>query len=142
MKKRLITLLIVLVVVILVTFATLILINKHILNKSSEIAMAIKEGTLTRTSVTVSIKDNNNDHVYGYDYSIEKKEDGEWRIVNNIGTYERILLAISPGRAETLNFDIDWSKRYGELDNGEYRIVKSVDTAEGEKLLYAEFTIE
>ena len=41
-----------------------------------------------------------------------------------------------------LDFDLDWSKRYGALENGEYRIVKSVDTAEGEKELYAEFTIE
>ena len=134
MKKRLIITLMLLVILILVSFTIFIFANKNILNKSNEITMIIKEGTLTRNSATVSIKDNNSDNVYGYYYRI---------IADRIDTESWILLAISPGKAKKpLEFDINWSKSYGELKNGIYRIVKNVSTSEGERELYAEFTIE
>lgn len=132
-----------LVILILVSFTIFIFANKNILNKSNEITMIIKEGTLTRNSATVSIKDNNSDNVYGYYYRIEEKEGEEWKIADRIDTESWILLAISPGKAKKpLEFDINWSKSYGELKNGIYRIVKNVSTSEGERELYAEFTIE
>lgn len=141
MKKRLITLLIVLVIVILVAFEIFILINKNILNKSNEITMIIKEGTLTRTSATVIVEDSNKEHFYGENYSIEKSEDGGWKSLKQIGVYIFNMISVRSITGK-LNFNLDWSERYGELENGKYRIVKSVHTPEGEKTVYAEFTIE
>ncbi len=142
MKKGIIITIIVLVILVLISFAIFIILNKSIFNKGvSEITMTIKEGTLTRTSATVIIKDNDKEHRYGKDYSIEKKENGEWKPVKQIGIYLVEMVSISTLTGE-LKFDLDWSERYGELENGEYRIVKSVNTAEGKRELYAEFTIE
>lgn len=139
MKKRLIVTLIILAIIVLITFTIFILVN---INKSKDITMTIKEGTLTRTSATVIIKDNNKEHGYGESYSIEKNENGEWKSVKQIGEYFINMITWSTGITGKLNFNIDWSKRYGELENGEYRIVKSVSTSEGKRELYAEFTIE
>ncbi len=137
MKKDFIITLIVLVILVIITFAIFIMQNKSI----SDITMTIKEGTLTRTNATFCIKDNDKEHGYGEDYSIEKKVNEEWRPVEQIGTYSQNLIALSSGKAGNLEFNIDWSERYGELENGEYRLVKSV-TINGEKReIYVEFTI-
>ncbi len=142
MKKGIIITIIVLVILVLISFAIFIMLNKSIFNKGvSDITMTVKEGTLTRTSATVIIKDNDKEHGYGENYSIEKKENGEWKTVKPIGQSSFLLISMGTLTGE-LKFDLDWSERYGELENGEYRIVKSVDTAEGKRELYAEFTIE
>ena len=118
MKKGIIITIIVLVILVLISFAIFIILNKSIFNKGvSEITMTIKEGTLTRTSATVIIKDNDKEHRYGKDYSIEKKENGEWKPVKQIGIYLVEMVSISTLTGE-LKFDLDWSERYGELPIG------------------------
>lgn len=142
MKKGLIITLIVLVILVLICFAIFIILNKNIFNKGvQDITMTIKEGTLTKTSATVVIKDNNKEHSYGEGYRIEKKENWKWQHVKQIGTYYINMAALSTVTGE-LKFNLDWSERYGELENGEYRIVKTLDTAGGKLELYAEFVIE
>jgi len=142
MKKGLIITLIVLVILVLISVAIFIMLNKNIFNEGkSDITMIIKEGTLTKTSATVIIKDNDKEHSYGEGYRIEKKENGEWKTVKQIGTYSFNLIALGTVTGE-LDFKLDWSERYGELENGEYRIVKTLDTEGGKLELYAEFTIE
>lgn len=142
MKKGLIITLIVLVILVLISVAIFIMLNKSTFNKgASDITMTIKEGTLTRTSATVIIRDKNKEHGYGENYSIEKKENEEWKPVKQIGTYFVKMVSIGTLTGE-LKFDLDWSERYGELENGEYRIVKTLDTKGGKLELYAEFVIE
>lgn len=142
MKKWLIITLIVLVILVLISFATFIILNKSISNEwISDITMTIKEGTLTRTSATIIIKGKDFRCGEKEDYSIEKKENDEWKSVTQIKVYLVNAIMVS-SRNGKLDFKLDWSERYGELKNGEYRIVKSVDTSEGKKELYAEFTIE
>lgn len=141
MKKGLIILM-VLVILIVISVAIFIILNKSMFNKGgSEITMTIEEGTLTRTSATVIIKDNNKEHSYGENYSIEKKENEDWIPVKQIGQHSFLLISMGTLTGE-LKFNLDWAERYGELENGEYRIVKSVDTAEGKRELYVEFVIE
>ena len=142
MKKGLIITLIVLVILVVISVSIFIILNKSMLNKGvSDITMTIEEGTLTRTSATVIIKDNDKEHNYGEGYRIEKKENGEWKPVKQIGTYSFNLIAWGTVTGE-LKFNLDWSERYGDLENGEYRIVKTLDTAGGKLELYAEFVIE
>ncbi len=141
MKKGL-TITLIVLAILAVLFAIFIIINKNISEDSTGIIMTIKEGTLTKTSATVLIKDNNKKHCYGEDYSVEKRENGKWKSVETKGNYIVKWPAYYPGKTGKLDFNIDWSERYGELENGEYRIVKTVSTSDGEIELYAEFTIE
>lgn len=142
MKKGVIITLIILVVLIIMSSAIFIMLNKSTFNKgASDITMTIKEGTLTRKSATI-ILESKNDYSCGESYSIDKKENGEWKSINQINSYTFNLLGLLPGKDGKIECNLNWSERYGELENGEYRIVKSVDTAEGKRELYAEFTIE
>lgn len=76
--------------------------------------------------------------VFGVDYRIEKKTDGEWRIVPLDLAFIDIALMLHPGEQHELKVDL------GALGPGEYRAVKPL-WAEGLDLtaeLAAEFTIE
>ncbi len=142
MKKGIIITIIVLVILIIMSFAIFIMLDKNVSNEGkADITMTIKEGTLTRQSATI-ILESKNDYGCGESYSIDKKENGEWKSVNQINSYPFNLLGLIPGKDGKIECNLDWSERYGELENGEYRIVKSVNTAEGKRELYAEFTIE
>jgi len=75
---------------------------------------------------------------YGEDYRIEKKVDGEWRIVPLERAFNSIGYLLQPGGEQELKVDI------GGLGPGEYRAVKPI-WAEGLDLtaeLAAEFVIE
>ena len=141
MKKGLIILM-VLVTLIVISVAIFIILNKNISNEGkADITITIQKGTLTRKSATI-ILESKNDYSCGESYSIDKKENGGWKSINQINSYTFNLLGLLPGKDGKIECNLNWSERYGELENGEYRIVKSVDTAEGKRELYAEFTIE
>ncbi len=141
MKKGLIILM-VLVILIIMSFAVFIMLDKKVSNEDkADITMTIQKETLTRQSATI-ILESKNDYSCGESYSIDEKEDGEWKSINEINSYPFNLLGLIPGKDGKIECNLDWSQRYGELENGEYRIVKSVDTAEGKRELYVEFVIE
>lgn len=143
MKKTLIVTLIVLVILILVVLAIFIVIKKNEYNENMPyVEMIIEKGTLTKTSAEVIIKGKEHNISCGESYYIEIKEDGVWKRATTIKSPTFNLLAQLADKDGKLTEKIDWSKSYGELKNGEYRIVKSVSTPEGEKTVYAEFTIE
>lgn len=103
------------------------------------VKMELKEGTLTRKGATFIITDKNEiSYSYGTWYRIDIKKNGEWKevtpIVSEI-TWNAIAMIIKNVKAEE---KVDWSKIYGALKKGEYRLVKEVDNTE----IYAEFTIE
>ena len=84
MKKGIIITIIVLVILVVISVAIFMILNKSIFKDgNSELTMTIKEGTLTRTSAKIIIKNNDKKNNYGEkeDYSIEKKENGEWKCV-------------------------------------------------------------
>lgn len=96
----------------------------------SNVTMSIKEGTLTKTGATVIITDANEIPyiAYGFDYTIEKKYNNDWVKLellpdaNSDPSYNEN--AIIMGEDRKLEMDLDWSKLYGELNSGKYRIVK------------------
>lgn len=142
MKKGLVITLIVLVILVLISVAIFIILSKDIYNESkSDITMTIQKGTLTRKSVTI-ILESKSDYSCGESYSIDKKENNEWKSITSINRHQFNLLGMLPDKDGKIKCNIEWSERYGELENGEYRIVKSVHTTEGERKLYAEFSIE
>lgn len=98
-------------------------------NKIENVLMTIKEGTLTNTGATVVITDTNtNKHTFNSEYRIDKKVNDGWveakRIDNNFAFKD---LAWVAGDDNTITNNLNWEKLYGELEKGQYRIVKKVD---------------
>lgn len=96
------------------------------LNEADGVSMTIKKGTLTRKSATVVISDTNGKeaNIYGESFQIDKKENEEWQevdIVHNGYFHDMAYYVDNDGKLE---FVCDWEYMYGELENGEYRIVK------------------
>lgn len=107
------------------------------------VEMKIKEGTLTRISAIIEIVDKNEEpYDYGQGFRIEKNENGEWKeleIKNGQFAFEDI--AYIPDENGRIEMKTDWEGLYGELEAGEYRLVKEVYGNEI-NYIYAEFVIE
>mgnify|MGYP005788807647 FL=1 len=109
------------------------------LNTVNDGSMSIKEGTLTNSGLTLIITNLSNDEIIlGEEYSIDKKENGKWKpltpIIDNYG-FNAIGYILKPNN----NFEsnIDWKGLYGELESGEYRLIKNVN----DKYVSVEFKI-
>ena len=114
--------------------------NKAVLDN---VSMIIKDGTLT--SATIVIKNTSNKELTsGEWFRIDRLEDsGEWKKVKSISdnyAFNAIGWIIKP-RGE-FEDKVDWSKLYGELRKGHYRIVKEVYGNGNKKVIYAEFNIK
>lgn len=92
---------------------------------------------------------NNSDSKIGYldYYRIEKKMGDEWCYFdydNELEPYwDNMTYIIEPGEVAYVSFY--WSEMYGELDNGEYRIIKeyydNADMSNRLHYLYGEFVL-
>lgn len=116
----------------------------------NNVIMTIKEGTLTKTSATVIITDTNETpySAYGVDYIIEKKKNNSWVELKPLSSFSEDSSynenAVIMGENKVLEMSLDWSKRYGTLDNGKYRIVKNQQRTEEKtkKIIYDYFYVE
>ena len=96
-------------------------------NKNEEISLLVKEDTITSKGATFILK-NNTDEDYAYEpsYYIEKKEDNKWNeiILKEPLTWNSVIYTLKAGEETEMN--VDWSiTGYGELKDGEYRLVKA-----------------
>jgi len=123
--------------------------NEYVLFKTvnltksiDNINISIKEGTLTKNSANIIITDNNKEpYHYGEWFRIDKKENGEWKKLNVIDEHYAFNdIAWGVGKNGKLERKHDWSKLYGELTGGEYRLVKDVYD-NGYKEIWVEFSI-
>ena len=115
--------------------------NKYEMNSIDGISMVIKENTLTKTGMSVVIIDTTNyKNVYGgsCDYRIDRRLNNKWEEVKKIKNFPSYLQSSYVDENNKLEIDIDWSKTYGELEKGEYRLVKSTEI---ENKVY-EFSVE
>ncbi len=93
----------------------------------SNVSIEIQEGSLSKTGMVIKIIDNNETKYSWIDaYMIEVKNDnGDWQNAKMKTQYilwnEAGLLQDTSGCSWQ---EIDWSQYYGELDNGQYRLVK------------------
>lgn len=92
------------------------------------IIMKIKEGTLTKTSVTVIITDfSKKGYLYGEEFKIERKINSVWSNLDPINeNYGFDDIGYTLNKEKKLELKQDWSYIYGELPEGEYRLVKYV----------------
>ena len=80
---------------------------------------------------------------HGEWFRIDKEENGEWKEVKVINDqYGFIAIGWIIKQNGEFEDKIDWSNLYGQLKEGEYRIVKEVYSNGNKKELYAKFTIE
>ncbi len=119
-------------------------------------SLEIIEGTLTNTGCKVLISKNNDEDEYllcGEDFSVELLGDKKWYKIQPLSEY-----LMFPATGWFFNNDnpngeqeMDWSKMYGELPAGTYRIVKNFRIMSGEVGVFnedsaynfcVEFTIE
>ncbi len=109
----------------------------------NNVTMKIKEGTLTKTSATIVIEDKNEEkYGYGQWFRIDRKENGDWKELEQINeNFAFTDIAYIPKEDGTIEIDENWKDLYGELQAGEYRLVKEV-YGNGTNYIYAEFTIE
>lgn len=92
------------------------------------IIMTIKDGTLTNKSARIIIKDTNekDKYAYGVWFRIDKKENGKWIKIKEIGNeciFDAMIYNVDDDGL--LEFEQNWSCLYGELENGTYRLVKN-----------------
>lgn len=106
------------------------------------IIINIKEGTLTKTSATVIIT-NNNEKSYSYDewYRIEKEENEEWEKIEEKDSYVFTEMVYIMEKNSKIELKIDWSNVYGELEKGKYRLIRRINDHEY-KYFWVEFNID
>ena len=99
--------------------------------------------TLTKTGSTIIISDiSEQENTYGEWFRIDKKTNGFWEELKPIDdNYVFTDIAYKIGENHQLEMNTDWSKLYGELEPGEYRLVKEIYD-NGHTYLAVEFTIE
>ncbi len=106
-----------------------------------DISMVIKEGTLTKTGMSIIITDmTESRNTYGgsCEYRIDKKANNKWKELKKINNLPSYLQTFYVDENNKLEMDIDWNETYGKLDEGYYRLVKNTKI---ENKSY-EFTVE
>ena len=146
MKKRVIIVLGVLVLLIVLLTLIICFKPKEVkdLNLAENIAMKIKDGSLTNTGATVIITDlsgNENVDLINRKFKIDYKKNEKWyRLESKIKN--EVTVRTSDNTMENgdnaYTQEINWEKYYGKLDKGHYRIVKEV---KADLYIVAEFDI-
>lgn len=111
-----------------------------------DIVLSIKENTLTKKGATLILKNNSNNNIqYGTPYEIEIKKDNVWHKIDVQLNFNMPVFVLKPSELEQI--ELNWEAGYGELDLGEYRIIKSIDIEKDNETferyyISAEFTIK
>ncbi|MFC0015071.1 MULTISPECIES: immunoglobulin-like domain-containing protein [Allobacillus] len=111
--------------------------------------MTVKESSISTTGLTVIFENNSDEQgVYSEDFLLEEEVEGNWyevpTIVDEYGFAEPGY-ELPPSKTE--EFTVDWESLYGNLDSGNYRIIKSMANVRepgdyDDYYLAAQFTIE
>lgn len=122
-------------------------VNKEEINKEpsqwkiENVKITLKEGSITKTSGIIIIEDKNEEpKSWGLNFAIQKSGDNDiWVDMITKETISWIEIAMLPNEDGITEMQLDWSKMYGELNTGTYRVVKY----SGLSTLYSEpFTIK
>jgi ABC-type Na+ efflux pump permease subunit len=106
------------------------------------VSMYIKEDSLTPKGATIVIEDKNK-KVYNYSdgYFIEVLKDDKWiKLDENEKFWNDFVYVLD--ESGILSMQLDWSKKYGTLENNKYRIGKLIGNEQSQDNIYAEFEIK
>jgi len=98
-------------------------------NNLEGVTMAVKEGTVSPTGLTLQfVNKSGKDCIYGDYFLLEKKNIGEWYQVpvEIEGDYGFHSIGYSLAAGGDSEWAADWEWLYASLDTGEYRIVKDI----------------
>ncbi len=110
--------------------------------------IAIDEEGIKRTRLDLTITNNGDKDYYLEDwYRLEKKEDGKWYKLKTKHSFGSFLMSelYSVGESKIFSDFGGWEPIYGELPNGEYRIIRGFYEPEKEDVKYyaaGEFSIK
>lgn len=116
--------------------------NESIINL---ITLEIDNESITNTSATLTITDNNNPPCsWDREYSIQKNTNGEWQELEPIKDIIIDTLAYKYKLDENnqCTIKIDWKDNYGELQKGIYRIAKKIGELDNTYVYSNEFEIK
>lgn len=102
------------------------------------VTLNIKENTLTKSGATIIITDNNKvKYTYEEYYKLEKRIDHIWYELKprDDAVFNEMGYLVDDNNE--LEMNIDWSKTYGNLTSGKYRIIKRIYDGE-----YKYFSVE
>lgn len=114
-------------------------------NRSAEnVTIKVIQDTVCETSVQILITDDNEDKFgWGEPFSIQEKVNGEWKDLDFISDdVAWIAIAYNLNENNQRIQKIDIEEYYGKLDNGIYRVVKTVYDNENIDLYSDEFEIK
>lgn len=90
----------------------------------SDVSLTIKEGTLTKTNVTLIVNNNSDKKIqYGDFFEIEIKKHGEWHKIDSYITQWFNLYAVILDAGESREI----VQEYDKLKRGKYRIIKDME---------------
>lgn len=117
---------------------------------NKDVTLTVKENTVTSKGATFILKNNSDkEYWYGPQYTIERKENDKWIeiMLDEPLSWNAIDYKLKANEETILN--IDWFHNYGELEKGEYRLIKTTfreddtePTAPTKMYLYATFIIK
>lgn len=112
----------------------------------SKVKMAIKDEEVTSEGIEIIIEDKNETpYVYDSWFEIEKLENNEWKKLQYRDDYVSddigyMIYELKDGKLEE---KINWSKEYGVLDRGKYKLIKRcMDEDDIYKYIEIEFEIK
>ena len=112
----------------------------------SKVKMAIKDEEVTSEGIEIIIEDKNEtSYVYDSWFEIEKLENNEWKKLQYRDDYVSddigyMIYVLKDGKLEE---KINWSKEYGILDRGKYKLIKRcMDEDDSYKYIEIEFEIK
>lgn len=99
------------------------------------VKVEVLEETITANGLTVIITDNNDiSYTWHRDfYKVEQKINGTWQEVLPEKPLDGELIGYTRDENNQFKFEINWTKYYGTLENGIYRIVEIPINYPGEK---------
>lgn len=136
MKKRVVIVLGVLVLLIVILALIICFKPREVkdLNLAENIAMKIKDGSLTNTGATVIITNLSSDenvNLINSEFKIDYKKNEKWYRLESKIKHEVTVMTgenVVDNKDNTYTQEINWERYYGKLDKGHYRIVKEVKT--------------
>ena len=117
--------------------------NKENNSDLENVIMKVDSTTIKPTSISIIII-NNNDNEIGYDqeYKIQKNINGEWKYLDYLPntSWNDIAYIIKANSQTTKKLNLE--NTYGELEKGTYRIIKTMFSENGKKLIFIQMNLK
>lgn len=106
------------------------------------VSMYVKKDSITPKGAIIVIEDKNSQFfTYSDGYFIEVLKDDQWIKLNETEKFWNDFVYV-PDENGILSMQLDWSKKYGTLENNKYRIGKLIGNEQIQDNIYVEFEIK